>query len=260
MKKRILFLLAFAPLFAFAQSKFDGTWKVQLDNAQLSTKPQIFLLKDGMYSCSTCTPKVNVKADGHDQKITGDPYTDTLAVKVVDDHTIQQAGQKSGKVVFNETDTVSADGNTLRSQFEFHPPNSSEPVKGEQTLKRVASAPSGAHAISGSWQVEKFNSFSDNGLVFTYKATDDGIAMSSPTGSSYEAKFDGKDYPFKGDPGTTSVVLKKIDANTIEEIDKRDGKVVFTSRMTLNPDGKSMKIIASNKLSGTTDTFTAVKE
>ena len=260
MKKLIVLLLALYPLLTFAQSKFDGTWKVQLDNAQLSTKPQVFLLKDGMYSCSTCTPKVNVKADGQDQKVTDDPYTDTLAVKVVDDHTIQQTGQKNGKVVFNETDTVSQDGNTLTTKFEFQPQNSSEPVKGEQTLTRVAKAPASAHAISGSWRITKFNSFSDNGLVFTYKATDDGIAMSSPTGSSYDAKFDGKDYPYKGDPGTTSVVLKKVDANTIEEIDKRDGKIVYISRMALNPDGKSMKIVANNKLSGTTDTFTAVKE
>ena len=30
-----------------------------------------------MYSCSTCTPKINVKADGQDQKVTGDPYSHT---------------------------------------------------------------------------------------------------------------------------------------------------------------------------------------
>jgi hypothetical protein len=260
MKKLIVFLLALCPLLAFAQSKFDGTWRVKLDNAQLSTKPQVFMLKDGMYSCSTCTPKINVKADGQDQKITGDPYTDTLAVKVVDDHTLQQTGHKDGKVSFNETDSVSQDGNTLTAKFDFQPANSSEPVKGEQVFTRVVKAPAGAHAISGSWRAEKFNSFSDNGLIFTYKATDDGIAMSSPTGSSYDAKFDGKDYPYKGDPGTTSVVLKKINANNFEEIGKRDGKVIYTTRMTRMPDGKSIKIVANNKLSGTTDTFTAVKE
>ena len=59
-------------------------------------------------------------------------------------------------------------------------------------------------------------------------------------------------------------MLKKIDANadanTIERIDKRYGQIISVSRMTLNPDGKSMQVVASNKLSGTTDTFTAVKE
>lgn len=260
MKNLIVFLLALCPLLAFAQSKFDGTWRVKLDSAQLSTKPQVFLLKDGMYSCSTCTPKINVKADARDQKITGDPYTDMLAVKVVDDHTVEQTGQKNGKMVYNETDTVSQDGNTLTAKFQFQPANRSEPVKGEQVFTHVAQAPAGAHAVSGSWRPKKFNSFSENGLTFTYKATDDGIAMSSPTGSSYDAKFDGKDYPYRGDPGTTSVVLKKIDGNNFEEIDKRDGKIVYTSHMTLMPDGKSMKIVANNKLSGTTDTFTAVKQ
>lgn len=260
MKTLTLVLIALGPLLAPAQSKFDGTWRVQLDKSQLNTKPQVFLLKDGMYSCSTCVPKIDVKADGQMQKVSGDPYTDMIAVKVVDDHTIQQSGQKNGKAVYNETDTVSTDGNTLSAKFEFQPQNSSEPVKGEQTLKRVAKAPAGAHAISGSWRIEKFNSFSDNGLVFTYKATDDGIAMTNPTGSSYDAKFDGKDYPYKGDPGTTSVVLKKIDANSFEEIDKRDGKVISTFTMTLMPDAKTMKIVSNNKLTGTTDRLTAVKE
>jgi len=45
----------------------------------------------------------------------------------------------------------------------------------------------------------------------------DGFAMSEPTGDSYAARFDGKEYPFTGDPGVTSVSVKKIDETTIEE-------------------------------------------
>jgi hypothetical protein len=50
--------------------------------------------------------------------------------------------------------------------------------------------------------------------------------MSDPTGDSFTAKFDGKEYPFKGDPGIPGVSLKKIDENSIEETDIRKGEVI----------------------------------
>ena len=49
--------------------------------------------------------------------------------------------------------------------------------------------------------------------------------MSQPTGESYTAKLDGKDYPAKGSYTYNSVSLKRVDYHTIEETDKREGKV-----------------------------------
>ncbi len=71
-----------------AQSPFDGTWKVDMSSAQWSTKPNVYLLQNGMYDCKTCVPPIKVKADGTDQKVT-DPYSDALSVKVIDDHNIE---------------------------------------------------------------------------------------------------------------------------------------------------------------------------
>ena len=70
----------------------------------------------------------------------------------------------------------------------------------------------------------------------------------------------GKDYPYKGDPGTTSVVLKKVDANTIEETDKRNGKVISVTRMTVAPDGKSLKMETQDKVHNATVSSTAEKQ
>ncbi|MFZ0796644.1 MAG: hypothetical protein WCA13_05715 [Terriglobales bacterium] len=56
--------------------------------------------------------------------------------------------------------------------------------------------------------------------------------MSMPTGESYTAKLDGKDYPVKGAYPYDSVSLKRINDRTIEETDKRDGKVVEVSKIT----------------------------
>jgi hypothetical protein len=84
--------------------------------------------------------------------------------------------------------------------------------------------------------------------------------MSSPTGQSYTAKLDGTEAPYKGDPGTTSVSVKKVDKNTIVETDKRDGKVISIARMTVAADGKSMTIAVNDKLHGTTSQVVAMKQ
>jgi len=106
----------------------------------------------------------------------------------------------------------------------------------------------------------KMDTLSDNGLTVTYKTAGGSLSMSSPTGQSYTAKLDGTEAPFRGDPGTTSVSVKQVDKNTIEETDKRDGKVISVERMTVSADGKTMTVKVDDKLHGTTSEFTAAKQ
>jgi len=84
--------------------------------------------------------------------------------------------------------------------------------------------------------------------------------MTNQTGQTYTAKLDGTEAPYKGDPGTTSVSLKRMGANTMEETDKRDGKVISVSHMTVAPDGKTMTIAVDDKLHGTSLQFVAEKQ
>ncbi len=100
----------------------------------------------------------------------------------------------------------------------------------------------------------------ENVLQVTFKATDDGLSMTDLTGDSYNAKFDGKDYPYRGDPGTTSVSLRKIDANTIEETDKRNGKTISVTRMTVESDEKTMNVNVEDKLRNVTMKWSAKKQ
>jgi hypothetical protein len=81
---------------------------------------------------------------------------------------------------------------------------------------------------------------SDNGLTVTFKVEGDSLSMTNLTGQSYVVKLDGTDSPYKGDPGTTSVSVKSIGKNAIEETDKRDGKVISVLRWTVGSDGKTM--------------------
>jgi hypothetical protein len=257
--KKLLFVVLLAPLSAWGQTAFDGTWRLDLSKAQLPKKPDIYLLQNGTYKCETCAPPYEVKADGQDHKITGHPFFDTLSIRVVNDKTVELTEKKNGKIVGTDKSTVSEDGNQLVDEFTWQPEASNKQQSGKAASTRVAKGPAGSHAISGSWRGEKLQDFSQEALILTYKSAGDGLTMKAGTGESYDAKFDGKDYPFKGDPGVTSVSLKKINANTIEETDKRDGKVIFVSRMTISPDGKTMKIDVDDKLHGTTSSYVASK-
>jgi hypothetical protein len=258
MKKLMFVMTLLASGVLFAQTPFDGTWMTKLDTAKFPTKPDKYSLSNNMYECLTCVPKVSVKADGSDQKVTGHPYFDTIAVKVMNASSVEIIQKKDGKVMYTDTATISSDGNTLDDKFTDT--TGTQPVTGEVTSKRVAPGPSGAHALSGSWRTEKVDSVSDNGLTITYQGTENGLKMSDQNGNSYDAKFDGKEYPINGDPGHTMVSLKRVGNDTIEETDKRDGKVVGVFRITVSADGKSIAAEYNDKQHGTKTSFTMEKK
>ncbi len=258
--KKLLLIVLLTPLSVWGQAAFDGTWRLDLSKSQLPTKPGKYLLQNGTYKCETCAPPYEVKADGQEHKVTGHPFFDTLSVRVVNDKTLERTEKKNGKIVGTDKATVSDDGHQLVEKFTWQPEANNKRQSGKAASTRVAKGPAGSHAISGSWRGEKLQDFSQDALIVTYKSTGDGLSMKWGTGESYDAKFDGKDYPYKGDPGVTSVSLKKIDANTIEETDKRDGKVIAVSRLTISRDGKTMKFNVDDKLHGTTYSDEARKQ
>src|SRR6202140_4899029 len=253
-------LLLFAPMLMLAQSAFDGTWKIDLNNAQFPKKPDVYLLQNGMYECKTCVPPVKIKADGTDQTVTGHPYYDTAAIKVVSDHEIEETDKKNGKTVTTSKTTVSPDGNTLTFEYSDSSNSNAAPVTGKGEETRVAKGPAGSNAISGSWRIAKFDTVSDNGTMWTYKVNGNELTMTTPTGQSYTAKLDGTNAPYKGDPGTDGVSVKMVGKNTLVETDKRGDKVIGVSKMTLAPDGKTAKLVFEDKLHGTTTQATAVKQ
>ena len=256
--KKLLALLVFVPSFLFAQSPFDGKWVSDPGAAEFSKKPHSYVLEKGMYTCSTCVPKISVKADGKDQAVSGSNYFNTVAVREVDANTIGEVFKKDGKTMYKDTVTASADGQTLTDKWEDDTENT--PMTGDEILSRLSKGPAGSHAISGSWRTEKMANMSSNGLTVTLQSTPNGMKMSDNNGQSYDVKFDGKYYPIQGDPGNTMVSLKKVDANTMEETDKRNDKVVYTAHITVSADGKKMTYAGHDKEQDREYTFVMNKQ
>ncbi len=252
-------VLAFLPAVSAAQSVFDGTWKTDIKTIDYPAKPSVFVFKDGMYECKTCATKTFVKSDGKDQKVEGNPYADTIAVKLVDKNHVEIISKKSGKVVATSKYAVSTDGNSMMREYSSNSMANAEVVKGVTSYVRVAYDRAAVNQMSGSWRAQKADKVSDNGLRVTYKSEGALMNMSTPTGESYSAKTDGTEVPYKGDPGTTSVTVK-IRKNTIEENFKRDGKVIGMSRMEVDKSGKQAKVDWIDHLTKTNGNYVTVKE
>jgi hypothetical protein len=236
------------PATLIGQSIFNGTWRVDFNSA-MPKKVNVWLLQNGTYKCTSCNPTIDVRADGKDQPVNGQQY-DTISVKVVDSRTVEEIEKKNGQVVSDEKFTVSDGGNTVTDEF----------GNWKLIMHRVEKAPTGAHELSGSWQPLRMESISDKELLVTYKLVGDTLSMSRPSGQSYRAKLNGTDAPYKGDPDTNAVALKRIDKNTIEETAKLNGKVVSVTRMAVGSDGKSMTVSVQDAQDGTTNQFTMLKQ
>ncbi|AIF49327.1 hypothetical protein [Dyella japonica] len=255
-----LCLLLLFPLGAMADGPFDGTWKIDMSKMQMPKKPDVLVLKDGMYACKTCVPAVNIKADGQDHAVAGHPYLDTVAVEVVDAHTIKETDKKGGKVVATSTTTVASDGKTARFEFSDSSDTNGAPVTGTGELKQVAAGPAGSHAISGSWITASIANLSDNATEITFKQEGGALTMTTPTGQSYTAKLDGTEAPYKGDPGISTVTVKQSGKTSMVETDKRDGKVVGVITSIVSADGKTMNVVFDDKLRNRTMSFVAQKQ
>jgi hypothetical protein len=258
--KAFFAVLLLWPAVLLAESPFDGTWVTKLETVQLPQKPEDYSLQNGDYECSTCVPRIKVKADGKDYPVAGSPYFSTIAVQVIKPNRIAITEKLAEKTVYSELDTVSSDENTLVQKITDTAAPNGEPVTATETFKRVGPGPAGSSPISGSWQAEKIESTSENGLSVTYRSTGDGLEASNPGGEGYSAKFDGKEYPIHGEPAHNTVSLQRLDANTIVETDKQDGVIHYQVCLTVSPDGKLMQVTEADNERGTQTTYTMEKK
>ena len=75
------------------------------------------------------------------------------------------------------------------------------------------------------------------------KVTVDGVDKDGkPTHSVWVGKWDGKAYPAKGNMGWNSAAYKMVDDHTNEITAMKDGKMVWSGKITVAKDGKSRTV------------------
>jgi hypothetical protein len=226
------------PALGSAQSVFVGTWRPDPQRPDPNAPPDSIVISGGEYDCQSCSPPYKVKADGHDYAVTGNRYYDTVSISVLDERTLRKTAKKGGTAVAQMTDVVSVDGSS-RTETQMVSGMMPTPVELTTTFSRVAAGPQGSHPISGQWrEIETDLTHHDEDT--TYKLNGNILTMSDRLGRSFSAPFDGTDAPYNGDPQFTHVSIKLVNSSTIEESDKKGGKVVQINRWSIDPDGVTM--------------------
>lgn len=241
-----------------AQSPFDDTWKLDINTIHQTppAEPEALLLQDGIYDCQNCP--IQGKADGIDRPVSADPSYNAVAVKIIDDHTIEITGKKDGNVVWTTQLVVSTDGKMLTRNSRTT--NGGNAIIAKATLKRISKGPAGSHLISGTWQPAEFESISDNALVWTFQVNGDELNESGPRGESYTARLNGPEAPKKGDSVTTSVLVKTLDNRTLQESDMHDGQLISIMTMVVSSDDKTAKIKFEDKRKNTIGESVAINQ
>lgn len=241
-----------------AAGSIDGTWVGDPASVKWEQAPDVWLLKDGKYSCSTCIPPItNFAADGAMHAIADRPTYDMMSVTQTDASSVRFVRQKAGKETGNNTLTVSADGKTLTNKFNTMNNASGKPTSGEASFTRVGSPVAGAHAISGQWQIKQIANFSPEELTATYALEGDVLNSTNGTGESFSAKLDGTETPVKGAAdGAVVSVVRNGDGYTMTF--KRGGKVV--QEATITPSGNTLSIVSKDPRDNSTVTWTANRQ
>ena len=240
---------------AFAQSAFDGVWKVDLGSAQLSDRPFVVSLADGTYTCTSCVPNYSVPADGRMHRVEGFDYWDEISVRIVDAHTVEDAQRLKGRSVGSSRSRVSDDGAALTVSWTDTSAPDGATTRGENTYSRIAPGPAGAHALSGSWRSASVSNVSDATITATISLADGVFNFASGDGYKYSARLGGPAAPITGDLAGATATVRQLADGSIEETDHVNGEA--RSVMTLTPQADGSILIKVHNLK--TDTHVSYR-
>lgn len=254
----LVVLTAAAP--ALAASPFDGTWKSDIKSATYTAKPYELRLAGGIYHCGQCIPAFDIKADGNFHPVRGHAYFDEAAVKVIDDHRIEQTDRKAGKVTSISKMTVSPDGKSLSYDFTDLTSANGKPVTASVRDTRVSKGPAGSHAVSGTWRNNPADTMSADALTFTIRLDGNKFHFAGATGESYDAVIGGPAVPIKGDIGKTMVAVTRPSPNTIVATQAHDSKPFGVWTIVAAADGRSLDASYVDKRDGSVLKYRALKQ
>ena len=122
----VLVCVAVLTITVVAADNFSGTWKLNLQMSQYNPGPpprsltsKVEVMGDNINftfdgydsnSASIFPAELLIKLDGKDYPIVDDPTRDTIAMKKIDDYTMEETNKKSGKVTTITRTVYAKDG------------------------------------------------------------------------------------------------------------------------------------------------------
>ena len=218
-----------------AGSPFDGTWTPDAVKSQLAG--DTFSVEDaggGRLKFSDSTGSYIARLDG--SPVTT-PLGDEQTYKQIGDGTYTATTKRNGVLLTTENWRLSSDGSSLFIEGRGTRPNG-QAFENHSTYIRT-SAGSG---LVGSWKSVKVKTSGGETLMIQSTEQDDVTLTLSATKATVHAKWDGRDYPYRGPtiPAGITLALSKTGTDGFRLVQKIHGKVVSILRFRLARDGTSM--------------------
>lgn len=243
--------IVFVSAAAHARSPFDGNWAADLDT-QSGLPTDIYLVRDGQYSCKSCEPPRSYPADDKLRPVADDPDKTSEAVRIVSPREIVTRIVGSA-LIRTTTMKVAPDGRTATYVSIDHRPGIAATLRTEYLARRTAPASSGANAVSGTWQGVRYITVPTELRTTTLRLDGDKLSYSTPLGTTFTATLGGDFVPVhSAHSANVQVAVRRTGPQQIEEHVKQDGKDVLARTFTISPDGRSMETASTDLINGTT--------
>ena len=251
-------LLAAALLSATAspqRNPLTGTWVADLDSQQ-GLPTDVYLIRDGTYSCESCAPPRNYPADGRLRPVASSPAV-AEAATIVDSRTLSTRIVQPD-LTRTTTMRIARDGQTATYVSIDRRVGIQGTLRTEYLARRTASGPAGSHAASGTWQGIRYVSVQVQLRTTVLIDGGDQLSYRSGTGFSYTASFGEEFVPISGPyDGSISVSVRRLDPYRLVETRRRGSDNIQVRTYTVARDGRSMEIATTNLASNTTFRVTA---
>jgi hypothetical protein len=224
-----------APASWAADNPFVGDWKLNTSRSKMTDVMTVKGLGSNKYTFNFGSGPETIVVDGTDQP---GHYGTTLSVAIVGG-AWKVIRRTNGRLQISAVWSLSGDGSTLTDNFTgFNATGSS------YNLTYVYKRKAGGPGFAGEW-VSTSETVNSVVMLRVRPYEENGLSFIEPsTGIIRNAKFDGKDYPSRGSnatPGSTSSI-HRVNAHVLEVTYKIDGKVLYTQRIEISSDLKSLTL------------------
>lgn len=236
-------------------SPITGTWVADLDSQQ-GLPTDVYVVRDGTYSCESCVPPRRYPADGRLRPVAGDPAV-SEAVTIVDSRTLSTRIVRPGLDRVTRM-KVARDGQSATYVSIDRQRGIKDRLRTEYLARRAGPAPDGAHSASGTWRGLRYVSVPIRLRTTILTDGSERLSYRTGTGYSYSAPYGGGFVPIRGPyDGSLSVSVRRDGSNRVVETRRRDGSDVQRRTYTVSGDGRRLEIATTNLATGTTFRITA---
>lgn len=221
-----------------------GTW---VFNPEQSTVNRSLRITYERYAkaikCAAAGVEYVALFDGTDYPIKGLSTNATVALRRIDEYTVERTYKRDGAVVNTATLTISPDAKFLTvtsTRIGEQSTSQSESI----SLYRKISVPGGADPLLGTWERNPAKMLGNSRSRIRFEKSGDELTHSGDNGE-FTAVVDGREYPVTGTLAADSIVIRRVDAFTTEEIWRSGGSAVATIRRKVSRDGRLMTALSS---------------